>query len=247
MNERKAGMNDTRADAESRATLERGCAELRRVLGRLVTAEEEARRRVSQELHGDICQRLAALAIELKVARRQLPGEDPERIELDTFAARMAELAEDVYRLSHDLHPAILDGRGLAAALHELAKEVGRRSSLAIRLTLHGTENPVRQETALGLYRIAEEALANVVRHAGAREVHLTMTVGDGDVHLAVADDGDGFDQGEVRSRGGLGLAGIEERAHLLGGLCRISSSPGAGTQIDVIVPLPSAISSLRL
>jgi two-component sensor histidine kinase len=226
--------------AGSRAALEASRAELRRVIGRLVTAEEEARRRISQELHDDICQRLAALALELRVVRKQLPDGAPQRIDLDAVTAQMAELAEDVHRLSHDLHPAILERRGLAEALHDLGHEIERRCSLPVRLTLRNTETPLPQQMALGLYRIAQEALANVVRHAGAREARLTMTVDEGAVHLAVVDDGAGFVTDAVSRGHGLGLAGIGERARLLGGLCRISSSPGAGTEIDVIVPLPS-------
>jgi non-specific serine/threonine protein kinase/serine/threonine-protein kinase len=227
--------------AGSRAALEASRTELRRVIGRLVAAEEEARRRISQELHDDVCQRLAALALELRVVRRKLPGGDPQRIELDAVAAQMVELGEDLRRLSHDLHPAILERRGLAEALHDLGDEIERRCSLPVRLTLHGTGTPLPRQMALGLYRIAQEALANVIRHAGAREARLTMTVDDGAVHLAVADDGAGFDTDEVSRGRGLGLAGIGERARWLGGLCRISSSPGAGTEIDVNVPLPSA------
>src|SRR5207253_1404373 len=94
-------------------------------------------------------------------------------------------------------------------------------------------------QLALGLYRIAQEALANLVRHAAARSAHVTLAVDGGTVHLAVADDGTGFVPSTVRRAGGLGLASIEERARLLGGECRIASSPGAGTKIDVDVPLP--------
>ena len=227
--------------AGSRAALEASRAELRRVSGRLVAAEEEARRRISQELHDDACQRLAALALELKVIRKQLAAGAPQHVELDAVAAQMVVLGEDLYRLSHDLHPAILEHRGLAEALRDLGQEVERRGSLPVRLTLRGTETPLPQQMALGLYRIAQEALTNVVRHAGAREARLTMIVNDGAVHLAVADDGYGFDADEVSRGHGLGLAGIGERARWLGGLCRISSSPGAGTEIDVIVPLPAA------
>lgn len=232
--------------AGSRTALEASRGELRRVIGRLVTAEEEARRRISQELHDDLCQRLAGLALGLKAVRRQLPEGDTRRLELDALGGGLGEAAEDLRRLSHDLHPAILERRGLAAALHDHCEEVERRCSLPVRLTLRGI---VLRDTAvslppplvLGLYRIAQEALANAVRHAGARDIQVTLEVEEGAVYLSVVDDGAGFEPDEVRRTGGLGLAGIEERAQLLGGRCRIASATGAGTEVRVFVPRPAA------
>ncbi|HKI02954.1 MAG TPA: tetratricopeptide repeat protein [Thermoanaerobaculia bacterium] len=227
--------------AASRAALEASRAELGRVTGRLVAAEEGARRRISQELHDDLCQRLAAMALELRVMRRKLPEADPQRLELEAVGGSLAEAAEDLRSLSHHLHPAILERRGLAEALRDHCEEVGRRSSLPMRLSLSDTEAPLPPQMALGLYRIAQEALANAVRHAGARAIHVTLTANAAAVHLTVADDGAGFETGPSRHTGGLGLSGIEERARLLGGLCRITSAPGAGTEVHVLVPLPSA------
>jgi PAS domain S-box-containing protein len=226
--------------AGSRTALEASREELRRVIGRLVAAEEEARRRISQELHDDLCQRLAALALGLKAVRRQLPEGDTRRIELDALGGDLGDAAEDLRRLSHDLHPAILERRGLAAALRDHCEEVERRCSLPVRLTLRGTAVSLPPPLVLGLYRIAQEALANAVRHAGARDVHVTLEIEDGAVFLAVVDDGAGFEPDEVRRTGGLGLAGIEERARLLGGRCRIASATGAGTEVRVSVPRPA-------
>jgi len=225
--------------AGNRLALEASRGELRRVIGRLVGAEEEVRRRISQELHDDLCQRLTALALELKVVRRRLPDGDAQRTALDTAGGSLAEITEELRRLSHDLHPAVLERRGLAEALHDHCTEIERRSSLPVHLSLRGAETPLPPQIALGLYRIAQEALANMVRHAGARWAQVTLAVDGGAVHLTVADDGSGFVPAAVRRTGGLGLAGIEERAGLLGGQCRITSAPGAGTEISVTVPLP--------
>ena len=212
---------------------------------RLIAGEEEARRRLARELHDDHCQRLAALSFELKAVRRDFAEDDPRRTGLDAVGASLAEMGEDLRRLSHDLHPAILERRGLAAALGDHCAEVERRHGLPVRLSLRGTEDPfpsiptIATDIALGLYRIVQEALANTVRHAGARAAHVTLRIAPGRAHLSVADDGAGFDPEEVRRTGGLGLASIEERAALIGGRCRIASAPGAGTEIDVAVPLP--------
>ncbi|MEO6192627.1 MAG: tetratricopeptide repeat protein [Thermoanaerobaculia bacterium] len=205
--------------------------------GRRVAIEEEARRRIAREIHDDLCQRLAALALELRVVRRKLPEDGPERLELDAVAGSVADLAEDLHRLSHDLHPAVLERSGLAEALRDHCAEVERRHGLPVRLELGGAEGPFPPDLALGLYRIAQESLANIVHHAAARAVEVTLRAADGAVRLTVADDGGGFDPGAAR--GGLGLASIDERARLLGGRFAITSRPGAGTRIEVVVPAP--------
>jgi len=210
--------------------------------GRLIAGVEEARRRFARELHDDHCQRLAALSLELKAVRKEFTEGDSRRTGLDTVGASLAELGEDLRRLSHDLHPAILERRGLAEALRDHCVEVERRHGLPVRLSLRGAEDPfpsLSSDIALGLYRIVQEALANTARHAGARSAHVTLRIAAREAHLSVADDGAGFDPQEVRRTGGLGLATIEERTALLGGRCRIASAPGAGTEIDVTVPLP--------
>ena len=216
-------------------------SELRRVAGSLVAAGEEARRQIARELHDDVGQRLAALALELRVVRKQFAHGDSRSTELATVGGSLAELAEDLHRLSHDLHPAALERRGLAEALRDRCGEVERRSGLPVRLSLRDAEGPFPPDIALGLYRIVQEALTNAARHAGARTAHLTLTVAAGTAHLVVADDGAGFDPDAARRGRGLGLASIEERARLLGGECRIASALGAGTEIEVRVPMQTA------
>ena len=206
--------------------------------GRRVAVEEEARRRIAREIHDDLGQRLAALGFELRVARRKFPEDGPQRHELDAVAGNLAELAEDLRRLSHDLHPAVLERSGLAEALRDHCAEVERRHGLAVRLSLQAA-GPFPPDLTLGLYRIAQEALANIVRHAGARSVQVTLRTAGGETHLEVVDDGTGFDPEAARGSGGLGLASLDERARLLGGRCRVASAPGAGTRIEVAVPLP--------
>ncbi|HEX3552187.1 MAG TPA: tetratricopeptide repeat protein [Thermoanaerobaculia bacterium] len=213
---------------------------LRGADARRVAGEEEARRRMSREIHDDLCQRLAALGLELKVVRRKLPESDPRRGELDAVSAHLAELAEDLRRLSHDLHPGVLERSGLAEALRDHCAEIERRHGLPVRLSLRDAAGPFPPDVALGLYRIAQETLANAVRHAGARAVQVSLSAAKGTAHLAVTDDGAGFDPGAARRAGGLGLASLEERARLLGGRSRIDSALGAGTRIEVTVPLPA-------
>ncbi|HEX4952408.1 MAG TPA: tetratricopeptide repeat protein [Thermoanaerobaculia bacterium] len=204
-----------------------------------VAATEAARRRIARQIHDDFSQRLAGLALALRSVRKELPEEHPCRIELDTLSGRMAELGKDLRHLSHDLHPAALERRGLAEALRDHCSEVEARHGLPVELDLPSGERPIPPETALGLFRITQEALANVVRHAGARRARVSLTVLAGSARVIVSDDGAGFDARIPGRAGGLGLATIEERAGLLGGTCRIASQPGAGTEVEVTVPLP--------
>jgi tetratricopeptide (TPR) repeat protein len=201
---------------------------------------EDARRRIARELHDDYCQRLAALALELKAVRRQHGDGDARGSALDALGGRLVGLGEDLHGLSHDLHPAVLERLGLAEALRDHCAEIERRHGLPVRLSLRGAEGPFAPEVALGLYRIAQEALANAVRQARAKTARVALRVAVGAVRLTVADDGAGFDPEAARLAGGLGLASVEERARLLGGRCRIASAPGAGTAIEVSVPLHS-------
>ncbi len=214
-----------------------------------LAAAEEGRRRIALEIHDDFGQRLAGLALSLRAARKQIPG-DPSRVsELDAVGGGLAELGEDLRRLSHDLHPAALERRGLAEALRDHCGEIERRHGLRVELHIDGIEGfpPPPPEIALGLYRIGQEALANAVRHAAAHVIRVTLRARFGMAFLSVADDGIGFDPDTARRADGVGLTGIEERAQLLGGRCRITSSP-RGTEIECAVPLPAegAFSSLR-
>lgn len=224
--------------------------DLQPTVGRLIAGEEEARRRIARELHDDHCQRLAALGFELEAVRRQLAEDDPRRSGLDVLGAGLAGLGEDLHRLSHDLHPAILERRGLSEALRDACGEIERRHGLPVRLSLYAPtseEGKLPKDIALGLYRIAQEALSNIIRHAAAREVHVTLRISSRQARLCVADDGAGFDPDEAHQAGGLGLASIEERAGLLGGKLRIASAPGAGTEIEVAVPLPEPEGALTI
>lgn len=207
--------------------------------GRLAAAEE-GRRRIAREIHDDFGQRLAGLALALRAARKKLPEGDPQLPELDAIGGSLAELGEDLRRLSHDLHPAALERRGLAEALRDLCAEMERRHGLRVELSLAGVEDDFPPDIALGLYRIAQEALGNTVRHAGARNAQVALRATTRTARLAIVDDGAGFDPGAARRAGGVGLASIEERAQLLGGRCRIASAPGSGTEIEVAVPLPA-------
>lgn len=203
----------------------------------LVASEDEARRRLARDLHDDHCQRIAALGFKLRALRNRLDEGDPRRLELEGLGRELGELGTDLRRLSHDLHPAILERRGLLVALRDRAAELQVGRGLRVELDLPANEPALAPEVSLALYRIAREALANTVKHSRATVAQVSLRVARGKVRLKLEDNGAGFGLEAARRSEGLGLASIEERTHLLGGRCRIHSAPAAGTTLEVLVP----------
>lgn len=241
----------------SREALDAGRGELRRVAGRLLNAQETERRSIARELHDDFKQRLGALGFKLAgLAERfrqgvensgsSLAGSSLSR-DLDALGVLVEELGADIRSISHRLHPAALERLGLAAALQALAVEVEAGSGMAVRVSVRGGKGELPRDTALALYRVAQEALDNATRYSAARQVHVSLHSDRGEVRLAVADDGVGFDPAEAFARGGLGLLGMKERAHLLGGRLRLASEPGSGAEIEVIVPFEEEVAENAL
>jgi two-component system NarL family sensor kinase len=198
----------------------------------------EERNRLAREIHDTLAQGLAAIALQLETADALLEGNaDRERIQQVVRQAltHARESMEDARRSVHDLRAASLEGRSLDAALEALAREQADRGGFKVTLDLDGHESlPRRVEN--GLYRAAQEALNNVTRHARARHVTLRLAVQADRARLTVEDDGVGFDPADVPT-GRFGLAGLTERARLLGGRLEVESSPGQGTRLSIEVP----------
>jgi signal transduction histidine kinase len=211
---------------------------LRELSGRLLDVQETERSRISRELHDDVNQRLALLAIQLD----GLGGGAPRpAAELRQGALGLADqvrgLSHDVHRIARELHPPVLDQLGLVAALRQFASDVGSvRPGLEIEVT--AAEWPARLPRALELafYRITQEALQNVVKHSGARSAKVALRGTAKELSLTVTDSGCGFDAGS-RQPGRLGLAGMEERLRLLGGQLTVQSPPDGGTVVVAVVP----------
>lgn len=204
---------------------------------RLLHAHEEARTRLARELHDDVTQRLAFLAI---TAGRIEQG-TAERSPAET-AREMREglvrLSEDVHALSYRLHPSILEDLGLTAALQAEGERFSRQESIPVAVKWRDLPAALPHHAALCLFRVAQEALRNAVRHARASTIEVSLRGLDGGVQLAVQDDGCGFDPAHQRSRPSLGLASMRERVQLLGGELDVDSAPGHGTTIVAWVPL---------
>jgi signal transduction histidine kinase len=216
--------------------------ELRLLTGRLLQAQESERRRIARELHDDLNQGLALLAVEMDLLRQTLPeSAAPFGERLQDLSARVKQLSSSVHGLSHQLHPAKLEQLGLVAAVRSLCKELAQGHGLRIEFTHHPMPASVPVDTALCLYRIVQEALRNVIKHSGARHAGVELGEDGGATCLRVVDDGAGFDLGLVDGRGGLGLVSMRERLHLVGGEMTIDSRPSGGTRIEVRVPLGAA------
>ncbi len=214
--------------------------ELRRLAGKRIEAREEERRRLGRELHDDLSQRLAALAIDSQVLRRALGpdvGTSPLGEGLERLIRQLRALAEDVRRLSHRLNPGTLESLGLAPALEALAAELEGSRGFRVELSVEGGVQPLPPAVALCLFRAAEEALFNAARHSGAGRAQVTLRRLAGEVRLEVADGGDGFDPAQAPGDG-VGLVDLRERVRLLGGRLDVASAPGAGTRVEVALPL---------
>jgi signal transduction histidine kinase len=205
---------------------------------RLIRAQEEERSRLARELHDDLTQRLAAVAIQAgRLEHTTQP--DTLRAGLQEVKQHMATLAKDIHGLSRRLHPAMLEELGLVAALEAECRTFFERGGAPVELRTEGDADNLNADIRLALFRIAQEALNNIRRYAEATEVRIDLRRDAREVTLTVADDGRGFDRASTGWRRGLGLASMEERALALGGRFELESRPGAGTRLEVSVPLP--------
>jgi signal transduction histidine kinase len=234
-------------EAENRTlsgNLRREAAQRYELLKRLITAQEEERRRVARDLHDDLGQDLAGLAVSLEAAER-LWADQPEQAHAQLQGARalIAETTERAYAMILSLRPSALDDLGLAPALHAHAGRALKDTGIQFELDTRDLTRRLPPEMAIALFRTFQEALTNVVRHAGASHVRLSLAVRDGALAGEIVDDGRGFDPREVQANGfgprGLGLLGMQERVAQCGGALEIISQPGAGTRVQIRIPLP--------
>jgi PAS domain S-box-containing protein len=211
--------------------------ERRRLLAELVRVQEEERRRIAAEIHDDPVQAMTAVEMRLESLRRRVDG-GAERRAVEQLAASVSTAIARLRRLLVELRPARLDREGLAPALRALLDRL--RADTGIDTTFEDrTLQEVRPDTRTVLYRIAQEALTNVRKHADAREARVTVADRDGGILLRVRDDGRGFDpeREAAEQPGHLGLVSMRERAELAGGRFRITSTPWAGTTVEAWVP----------
>jgi signal transduction histidine kinase len=217
-------------------------------LSLLVGAHEQERIRLSRELHDDVAQRVAFLSVELTELRHRLAGLPVEFLErLARLSIETAEIGSELNRISHALHPANLERLGLEAALRSFCKELAETKRITIQMGIHDVPKAFGTDVALCLYRIAQEALHNVVKHSRATHATVSLTTDNGDLVLRVSDNGIGFDPVSVREKGTLGLVSLQERARLVRAHLQVSSKLGEGTDVQVRVPLDGGATHQRV
>ncbi len=216
-------------------------AQLQTLSRRLVEAEEAERRRLAQELHDSVGQNLTGLALNLNIMRNQLSAASAQSVgaRLNDSLQLVDGTVQTIRDVMANLRPAVLDDYGLVAALRWYSEQFARRSHLRVEGRAPDPFPRLPAEIETALFRITQEALTNVVKHARATLVHITVELADARVRLTIADDGAGFAPGAPRpagARAGMGLIGMQERAEGVGGVLRVESRPGEGTRVVVEV-----------
>jgi two-component system sensor histidine kinase UhpB len=213
-----------------RDMLERLEAERRQGASIALDAQERERARIALDLHDEVNQSLTAILLLIEALRRKAGPELGG--ELDEVSAAAAEAMEELLRIARHLRPTVLDDLGLEAALATLVDEVGERSDLQAGFESRGDISAVPDDVQLVAYRIAQEALSNAVQHGTPAHVGVRLSGSSTGLELRVEDDGRGFAAGDVN--GGLGIAGMRERALLCGGRVDVESAPGGGTRVTL-------------
>lgn len=226
--------------AASRQALERSEEQLHTLTGRILTAQEEERRRIARDLHDDVNQRLALLMLDLQRVERQVGSlSDEAQDAVRTVLKGLEDLSDDVRYMAYRFHPSILDDLGLKAALQRLLDDFSSRTGVKTLFVHQPLDHALDKAAATALYRVVQESLSNIARHAKATRVEVEVTIEEEGVVVLVRDDGMGFDRTAVeRAEGGLGLLNMRERLLTVQGSCEVESVPGKGTTVSMHVPL---------
>ena len=213
---------------------------------KLIEAQEQERSRIGRELHDDICQRLALVALELGQLHENSVILPDVRSRMGEFEKQISEIATDIQSLSHELHSAKLQYLGIAAAMRGFCREFAEQQKLEIDFKTHDLPSPLSPDISLCLFRVLQEALHNSAKHSGVQQFEVRLWGTTDEIHLTVKDSGAGFDREASKESRGLGLISMEERLKLVKGTLSIDSQPKRGTTIDARVPLHSGSDSMR-
>jgi signal transduction histidine kinase len=229
---------------QSNQVLKRTEELLRALTQRVVQVQEDERGRVALELHDTITQMLCAILFRSQVLAEKLPARNSlAKAEAIKLREMIGKTVEEVERISRNLRPLVLDHLGLVAGLHDASTEFTNQTGVSVKLVCVELTRRLPADTELALYRILQETLKNVEKHARARHVMVHLTKPDNIVQLTINDDGIGFDPAQhpvrKKGKGGLGLLGMRERATYVGGTLTVKSVHRAGTEIEIRIPLP--------
>ena len=233
-------MLDVSALKRAQQDLERSHEELRRLASHREERVEQERARLAREFHDELGQVLTTARMHAQLLERQLPADATDaRAAAQDIEAMIGEASRSVKAIASDLRPAALN-LGLSAAVEWLAGRVLAPAGIGYSVSVTPSADRLDDNHAIALFRIVQESLNNIVRHAGARRVHITLGRIDAELHLLVEDDGKGFNADGVDHTTHFGLLGISERVTALGGTLEIDSNPGAGARLSVCLPLPA-------
>ncbi len=216
---------------------------LRFLTSQLLSAQERERKRISMELHDELGQSLAVLKLQIRAIERALRDDQQDlKAESRELLHYLDGVIDDVRRLSRDLSPAILEDLGLQSALKYLIDGVSKHYTVSHVFGVEDLDQLFPSEAQIMIYRIFQECLTNISKHAGATEVSIAVKEKDGLISLVFEDNGAGFDPSQASARRasgrGLGLAALDERARMLGGTLKIRSQPGSGTRVTCVIPV---------
>jgi PAS domain S-box-containing protein len=212
--------------------------------GKLITAQEEERRRIARDLHDDVAQRIALLSNKMHNLRRSLPTAIAASEELSDIQKEIEQASESVRLISHQLHSSNLI-LGLPRALEGYCREFSQQRGIKVEFTQKGPMIRIPEPVPLVMFRVLQEALYNVARHSGAAQVEVSLLTEGDEIRLRVKDRGKGFDPAQISD--GLGLVSMRERLRFVGGKIKLSSAPGLGTEIEAAAPVRPPQSSAKV
>jgi signal transduction histidine kinase len=230
-------------DITRRRQIEESLLEIPR---RLIEAQEQERTRIGRELHDDIGQRLALLAVQLQQLNENSLILPEVRNRMGELQKQTSEIAADIQSLSHELHSAKLQYLGITAAMRGFCREFGEQQKVEVNFQAHNLPSPVSPDISLCFFRVLQEALHNSAKHSGVRRFEVRLWGTSDEIHLTIKDSGAGFDREAAKESRGLGLISMGERLKLLNGTLSIESQPKRGTTIRARVPFTAVSNSIR-
>ena len=209
---------------------------------RLIRAQEDERQRISQEMHDDLGNRIALMALSVRhIIKQNSASAKPVQNELDNLFEQIMDCSRAVRELSHGLHPSVLHHIGIGAALKSLQEKFEENNHVQMKLAVAEDLSRLSDDVALCIFRVAQECLQNVIKHSGADQVTVVLAHPQGRIRLTVSDNGRGFVQSEAVWKGGLGLPSMEARARSMAGRLTINTSPRGGTEICLTLPMKTS------
>jgi len=231
--------NEIKERTIAEAQLRESEVQLRALAARLISVREEERARIAREIHDELGQVLTGLKMDVTWLARRLAGTEKQLVEkAEAMSSLIDSTMHLIRRIATGLRPEILDDMGLVAAFGWQAKEFQKRMGMRCRLKLPEDQVVQDKELSTAVFRIFQEILTNIARHAKASSVDVNLSISDDVLELKVVDDGIGISDSQIRGNGSLGLLGMQERAQLFGGEVSIQGASGRGTTVSVSIPM---------